>query len=395
MKDINERIIELCIEKKRRGEISFYSPISDIIQNEYGVFISPESIRNISRRYRRNNNLDEFYEKLEEKEIDNCMDENNFDIVNIRTSKWQMMDKDGNIKDMVSSKFTMKPKKDLNWNQEFVDNVFKNIKIEERPFVFYTRNTKSKQCLVFPISDLHLGMLSEKNVTGNNYNIQIAEKLYYNTINDVLSETADKDFEKIFFVIGNDFLNADNIFNTTTKGTQQDNSNMWHTVVDKAIEMCINGINRLLEKSKVDVIYVPSNHDYHTMYGVVNVLKAYYRNTKDVNILGDPSERKYVKYGNTMMCFSHDMKIDRALEIMTTEAKDIWCKSFRCILFLGHLHTQMSYMPKGSLEIYRLPTISGWSRWSNQQGYIQNEKKNQSFIIDKEKGIKRVINTVL
>ena len=42
-----------------------------------------------------------------------------------------------------------------------------------------------------------------------------------------------------------------------------------------------------------------------------------------------------------------------------------------------------------------IAVISGWSRWSNEKGFVQTEKKNQSFIINSELGITDIINTVI
>ena len=65
------------------------------------------------------------------------------------------------------------------------------------------------------------------------------------------------------------------------------------------------------------------------------------------------------------------------------------------ICLLAHLHSSMVYEKQGYLEIMRLPTISSWSRWSNDKGYIQSERKNQSFIINDDLGITDILNTVL
>ena len=65
------------------------------------------------------------------------------------------------------------------------------------------------------------------------------------------------------------------------------------------------------------------------------------------------------------------------------------------ICLLAHLQQSMIYDKQGYLEIMRLPTISGRSRWTNQMGYIQSEKKNQAFIVDNKLGITDVINTII
>ena len=56
---------------------------------------------------------------------------------------------------------------------------------------------------------------------------------------------------------------------------------------------------------------------------------------------------------------------------------------------------QWNMKKQGYVEIRRLPTISGWSRWTNNRGYVQTEKKNQAFIINKDKGMTDILNTIL
>ena len=73
----------------------------------------------------------------------------------------------------------------------------------------------------------------------------------------------------------------------------------------------------------------------------------------------------------------------------------MWSNCEHIILMLAHFHQAMVYEKQGYLEVLRLPCCSGWSKWSNDKGYIQSEKKNQSFIIDKELGITDILNTVL
>lgn len=429
MKDFERRIIELCILGKQSEKGLRYSDVSDSIRHEFNLDIEPEHIRRWSRRYRALNGLDENFNPIPNTEINkpevttynpdgtvtsekqfsivhgqnitpefllrqHGFDPSAFSLVTAKNSKWQAQRKGGQVIDLYSSKITVKPAEEFVWSQENVDKIFRNIEIEPKKSTTKKSLCVANEILVVPISDLHLGLLSEVNVTGNEYNMKIAEQLYYDTLNDIADEVSGKEFERVLFVVGNDFINSDNINNTTTRGTQQDSSNMWHTLVDKATELLINGIDILSEIAPVDVLYVVSNHDYHSMYGVMNVIRAYYRNCPNVNVICDARERKYYKYGKVLMGFAHNIKPERALELMSVEAHEYWSNCKSMIWFLGHLHTQMAYSKKGYVEILRLPTISGWSRWSNQQGFTQTEHKNQAFIIDAENGIRTTINTV-
>jgi len=175
----------------------------------------------------------------------------------------------------------------------------------------------------------------------------------------------------------------------------QENDSLWFDVVDKAIELVIRATEEFLKMGKVDVVYVPSNHDLETFYGVMKAVEAYYRNNDNVFVDCSPLPRKYYKYGKNLFGFSHNITLRTALDIITVEAKEMWSSSNHMYWLLAHLHKGMIYEQKGHLEIFRLPAISGWSRWSTNKGYAQTERKAQCFIIDKEDGIVNTLNIVV
>ena len=324
-------------------------------------------------------------------------DINSWELVSARNNIWNAYSKQDGIQILYSSKIVVKPLSEFMWNEENIRELFSNIKTENKS----KANVKPSQyeengnALVVPIADFHYGLFSDKYSTGNDYNLEIAEEIYYDTLSDILHRVQSRKFEKVLFVVGNDFINFDNIGGTTTKGTQQDNASLWFSVVKNATQLLINGIDMLSEIAPVDVVYVPSNHDLHTMFGIMQTLCAWYKDEKNISVDDSPLSRKYYKFGKNLIGLSHDIKVKDGLTLMTTEAKNMWSDSSHMIWLLAHLHQQMIYDKKGHLETFRLPTISGWSRWSNNMGYVQSEKKNKSFIIDSNLGIIDEMNTVI
>lgn len=320
-----------------------------------------------------------------------------WNLTSARNNIWNSYSKQDGIMVLYSSKITVKPISEYQWNEEDIKKLFTNIQTEykNKVKVIPKQYEQNGDTLVVPIVDLHYGLFSEPYSTGNAYNLDIAEELYYYTLNDVINRSKYRKFEKVLFIIGNDAVNFDNINGTTTAGTQQDMSSSWFDTINRATQLFINGIDMLSEIAPVNVQYVPSNHDLHSMFGIMQTINAWYRNDKNVIVDDVPLPRKYYRIGKTLLCLSHDIKIKDALKIISSEAKDEWSQSEHIICILGHLHQAMIYEKQGYLEIMRLPTISGISRWSNDKGYIQTEKKNQSFIINGELGITDVINTII
>lgn len=241
---------------------------------------------------------------------------------------------------------------------------------------------------IIPISDLHLNLLADIETSGNEYNISIACDRFKRTIADNIADIKGKDIEKILLVVGNDFINADNLQGTTTKGTPQDNEVNWFKATDVATQLIIDAVHSLLKIAPVEVLNVTSNHDLHSMYSVCRAVHFAFRGNDEVTVLNKPCERFYYEYGKIGFCFSHDMKDPKknALPIISSEFKHKWSDMNNCYLILGHLHNEMKYEKVGNIEIYRLPTCSGWSRWANTMGY-RNNYLNQSFLVDPEWGI--------
>ena len=320
-----------------------------------------------------------------------------WELVSARNNIWQVYSKQDGIQALYSSKIVVKPRTEYRWNAEEIQKLFDSLKTDYKNKINVTPLNYSENgyMLALPIADFHYNLVADEFSTGNDYNVEIAEQVYYYALNDVISRVKHRKFEKILFVVGNDFINADNINGTTTKGTVQDNNTLWFSTITKVTQLIINGADMLTEIAPVDILYVPSNHDLHSMFGIMQTIKAWYRNDEYVTVDNSPLFRKYYRFGNTLLNFSHDMKTKDALEIVTTEAKQHWSDCTHIISMLAHLHQEMEYAKQGYLEVRRLPTISGWSRWSNNSGYVQSEKKNQAFIIHKDKGITDILNTVL
>ena len=73
--------------------------------------------------------------------------------------------------------------------------------------------------LEISLMDMHLGKLSWAPETGYDYNVDIAEKMFLEALEDLLSKASGLDIGRVLFVCGNDFLNTDHLGRATTAGT--------------------------------------------------------------------------------------------------------------------------------------------------------------------------------
>jgi hypothetical protein len=88
------------------------------------------------------------------------------------------------------------------------------------------------------IFDAHIGRLTWDEETGENYDLKIAEQMIKSAILKHLSMIKELPVSRILLPLGNDFLNVDNKFNTTSKGTPQQEDTRWQKTFKKGWEIC-------------------------------------------------------------------------------------------------------------------------------------------------------------
>ena len=248
--------------------------------------------------------------------------------------------------------------------------------------------------LLINIADLHYNLQCSLFTTNDEYNIDIAEQRFIEVLMDIKNRTNKYNFNKILFTIGGDMLNSDNLQGTTTKGTPQDNQLHYYDACEKLYNLTIKAIDILKELAPVEVVYVPGNHDEVTSYKLAKYIQAWFRDDEFVDVDYQPVPRKYKVFGNTLLCFMHDGKVKDLPALISDEARQYWSQVKTAEVFLQHLHTEQILIDNHNIRIQRLPTISGNSKWTNDNGY-NSKKQCKTFIFDKETGLTDVLYTVI
>jgi len=279
--------------------------------------------------------------------------------------------------------------KDINID-EVCENIIKKIGKYSVPSVI--KRKKEKESLMWEVGlvDHHLGQLSWGKEVGFNYDLKIAKKLFEEAI-DYLISTVDKyKIDKVLYHFGQDFYNVDSQFNKTAAGTVQDEESRWQKSFEEGVEIHVDAINKLKQIADVDAIQVSGNHDIERIQYAGSVIKAWFRNDKNVKIDNRPITRKYYRYGKNLIGFTHgkDIKLDRLLGLMPIEAKEDWGKCKNYEWKLGHIHSnhiKKTLTEKNGIIVKNLPTLASVDAWHFSKGYLHN-RETQSFLWHKEKG---------
>lgn len=320
-------------------------------------------------------------------------DSKEWELLSARNNIWNVYSKQDGIQELYSSKIVVKPRNEI-MSLDDVNEWFN--KLDRNYSIPKLKNNKNyligNKCLIIDIADLHLNLQASMFVTKNEYNCDIAEKLFFYVINDILSRTSSYKFNKIIFCIGGDMLNSDNIIGTTTKGTPQTNDKHLFEAYEQLCAMTIKAIDLLKENCKVEVIYISGNHDATCGFKLAKYIDAWFRNEDGVNVDYSPFPRKYIKFGNTLFTFAHDGNIKNLPQIIADEAREYWSDIETTEVFLQHLHSEQVLLENYNMRIQRLPTISAKSDWAIEKGF-GSKRQCKSFIFDLEDGLTDVLYT--
>jgi len=246
--------------------------------------------------------------------------------------------------------------------------------IEQHTFKYEEIKREKQQephLLVVDPADVHIGKLSTAFATGENYNEGEAVRRVKEGIQKILDYTSSFEIDKILFVAGNDILHTDNTKRSTTKGTPQDTDGMWYENYKTAKELYIECLEQLVKVADVHYMFNPSNHDYMAGFYLSDMIKAWFRDFKNITFQTDLMYRKYFKYGQNLIGTTHGdgAKHQDLGSLMSVEAKDYWADTNHKYFYVHHVHhkTSKDYI-NVTVESLRSPTTT--DVWHSQKGYV-------------------------
>lgn len=252
---------------------------------------------------------------------------------------------------------------------------------------------EKNQLLELAVFDLHLGKLSWKGETGEDYDLDIAVKRYKDCIWELIHRVQWSKIDRILLPLGNDMIHIDNKFKTTTNGTPQDTDSRFSKIITIARKLVVDVINDLSLIAPVDVVIVPGNHDQTVMFTLGEILDAFYHNNDRVSIQNDAKLRKYYQYGKNMIMFTHGSEEKHAELglIAATEEPKMWAETKFREVHLGHLHKSKSIKYTNvdeyqGFKIRIINSLSGTDAWHYSKGYM-SLKGAEAFVWDREKGL--------
>ena len=225
---------------------------------------------------------------------------------------------------------------------------------------------------VIAIGDSHLGMLSWKEETGEDYNLHVAEEYLFSAI-DKLVALAPPSEQALIINLGDFFHSDDNSARTARSGAQLDTDSRWAKVLRVGISVMARCIDRALERhKKVTVINSIGNHDDNTSIVLGMCLAHHYHQNPRVHIDISPSAFHWFEFGECLLGVhhGHQVKFADLPLIMACDKKEAWARSKPANrhYYVGHFHhSQVKEFPGCTVESFR--TLAAGDAWHHASGY--------------------------
>lgn len=242
---------------------------------------------------------------------------------------------------------------------------------------------------VIPLGDPHFGMFAWEKETGENFDLDIAEKRTFETVDRIVARSPASGTAMLLNL--GDFFHANDGTNKTQRsGALLDVDGRYTKIAMvgyRAMERCIL---RLLEKHKhVIVRNNKGNHDPEAFCILTVSLMARFHDNPRVTVEATPSPFYYYRWGNTLIGSTHGdgAKLVDLPMIMANDRKHDWAQSIWRVWHVGHFHHNQKIVQKDLVgcEVETHRTLAATDAWHHHSGY-RSYKDLKGIVYDKEMG---------
>jgi len=314
-------------------------------------------------------------------------DINEWEILSWTFNKWGQ---DENLNYQFKCK--LKPKKELNI-EDSIEIAKDLIKKEIKPFKVEKKNTSTFKLnedlgILCNICDLHIDRRCYESATGEEYNIEKAEEYFNKIIEGLLKWQEVERVGHLFYTIGNDFFNYDNVNGTTSKGTPLVDAN-YREMYRKGLELQIKALKTFKQYfNKIHCFLVAGNHDEILDYTLYLHLKQMFSEDRDYIFDEDYKKVKGFLFGDNAIFLSHgDIPVKKLTTALPDMFPRLWGDSKYRYYFHGHFHSGLEDKKTlAGLKRIQQGSIIETDLYEYNNGYINSIKEQEFYEFSKTKG---------
>lgn len=230
-------------------------------------------------------------------------------------------------------------------------------------------------CTIYPIADIHIGMLCWAKETGAPWDLDIATEVLVNAL--VRLAAGSPNSEQAVLVLLGDFVHWDGIDAVTpTAHNILDSDIRFQKLQKAALEVVEKAVEIIARKHKrVRVIQCEGNHDLASSSWLRVVLSRIFRDDPRISIDETPMPYHAFLHGDVMIGFHHGhRKQGKNLPgIFASEPRfrKMWGQATHTYIHTGHLHSSELYISdSGGAVVERHPTLAARDAYTTGIGAV-------------------------
>jgi hypothetical protein len=253
--------------------------------------------------------------------------------------------------------------------REEVVNIFKDL-----PKVQVAKAPDMWQSDVIPwvqIGDAHFGMLAHAFETGQDFDLDTAERELCAAFSILIDELPN--CERLVVNDLGDFTHYENTSATTeASGHALDFEGRFCKMIRVYSRTMRFIVEKCLEKAKfVDVIINQGNHSRTNDIWMAEMLRVAYGHTERVNILNNDSVFIAYRMGKTLVMTHHSDKCppNRLVHVMTNDFKKDYGETEFHYIDIGHIHHGMVMKEHPGIFVESFNHLAATDKWAHEAGY--------------------------
>lgn len=317
-------------------------------------------------------------------------DPTKWELVTYRVSKWNSGTEG---KELKAVQYKVRPRTDISLT-DMVKAAREAFKEELTPFLFtQERNVDSlnddRLMEIAPI-ELHIGKMANKIETGENYDLKIAKKRFFDIFEEIYHKQEIEKCGRCVVIIGSDFFNSESDNCTSKDKVPQQNDTRYIKLFHEGIKMYVQALLTLRGLfNKVDVMLCAGNHARAMETFLYMALEQRFVNDEVVHFIENYRLTQVYQFGKCAIFYNHgDANLKQTIASIPAEFDEVWGTHPYRELHLGHLHKEVTVDENGGMITRRIGSPCGTDAWHYSNRFVGAIKKHQIFIWDKNSGLR-------
>lgn len=232
------------------------------------------------------------------------------------------------------------------------------------------KQTDGDLLAVYPLADAHVGMLAWAEEAGEDFDLDIAERMYAETVDRLVASVPPA--KSALLINLGDFFHVDNsTFRTERGGNVLDGDSRFAKIARIGLKIKRRMIDRLLQKHKaVEVWTLAGNHDENSGLLLAIALQAIYEKEPRLTVSVNPSRFQARKFGEVLVAAAHGhtLPLDRLPGVMAATWAEDWGATRYRVWYTGHVHHD-SVKEHSGCTVETLRTLAPKDAWHAGAGY--------------------------